>query len=152
MQGPWTKFRGSCFEFWLWKCIKFDYFCTGSPAIFYGPFKERGFRQLTFHEGAKYTLSNMVILHITRVQTLYWVKNAKETVSENQYFRRIHDIIDFIGKSYLFAQTKKQMYRVFWKISFMWEFHNTAWSYKYNFFSHDYGGKLLWTIKIWTSR
>ena len=35
---------------------------------------------------------------------------------ENQYLRRIHAITDSIRKLYLYAQTKKQNHRVFWKI------------------------------------
>ena len=37
-------------------------------------------------------------------------------MSENQYLRRIHDIIDYIRKLCLYSQAKKQNYELFWKI------------------------------------
>ena len=37
-------------------------------------------------------------------------------MSENQYLRRSHDIIDSIRKLCLYAQAKKQNYELFWKI------------------------------------
>ena len=55
----------------------------------------------------------MVILHIIGMQTLHWLKNAKEPVSENQYLILFHGIIDSICKSYLIAQAKKQYDGVF---------------------------------------
>ena len=61
----------------------------------------------------------MVILYTIGMQTLYWLKNAKEPVSENQYLRRFHGIIDIICQSYLIAQAKKQNYEAFWKKSVM---------------------------------
>ena len=82
--------------------------------FFYVPFREWGFRRLTFLKGEKSTLSNMVILYIIGMQILYWFKNTKESTPENSCFRRIHGIIDSIRKSYLFSQAKKQNYGVFW--------------------------------------
>ena len=37
-------------------------------------------------------------------------------MSENQYLRRSHNIIDSIRKLFLYAQAKKQNYESFWKI------------------------------------
>ena len=51
--------------------------------FFYRFFRERG---LTFLKGEKSTLSNMVILCIIRIQTLYWLKNAKVSENHNTYF------------------------------------------------------------------
>ena len=93
----------------------------------------------------------MVKLYIIEMYTLYWLKNAKEPLSENQYLRQIHGIIDSLCKSYLFAQVKKQNYRVFWKIRFSY-----MGILKYSlviqkwFFSHgfEYSKKLLERSKI----
>ena len=90
--------------------------------LFYVPFRERGFRRLTFLKGEKPALSNTVILYIIGMQILYWFRKAKEPMPETSYLRRINGIIDSICKSYLFAQAKKQNYGVFWKIDVLWGF------------------------------
>ena len=109
-------------------------FRTGCPSqkfgqLFLWAISERGFCPLTFLKGKKSTLSNMVILHIIGMQTLHWLKNANEYVSENQYLRLFHGIIDSICKSHLIAQAKKQYDGVF-------------------LYDYEYGKKLLWRSKI----
>ena len=53
--------------------------------FFYVPFRERGFRQVTFLKGDKSPLSNIVIFYIIGMQTLYWFENTKKSMPENQY-------------------------------------------------------------------
>ena len=91
----------------------------------YVPFREQGFRRLTFLKVEKSTLSNMVIPYIIGMQILYWFKNANKPVPENSYLRQIHGIIDSFRKSYLLAQAKKQNYGVFWKIQYSLQLKDT---------------------------
>ena len=104
-KGTRPKFLCSCFDIWLWKYIKFDHFWhwASLPKV-YGPFRELGFRRLTFLKGGKSTISIMVILYITAMQILNWFENKKNPCLKIN----IWGIIDSIRKPYLFV--------VFWKI------------------------------------
>ena len=106
----------------IWWLLALDFPPKSLGNFFYVPFREQGFRWLTFSKGEKSTLLNMVKLYIIGMQILYWFKNTKEPIPENQYLRWIHGIVDFIRKSYLFRQAKKQNYRVFCKTGVLWEF------------------------------
>ena len=80
-QGPWPKFRGSCFEIWLWKYIKFDYFwhCV-SPKSLGNLFMDHLWSKALGHLGWKI---NHSVYHW--MQILYWFENSKESVFENEY-------------------------------------------------------------------
>ena len=54
--------------------------------FFYVPFRERGFRRVTFLKGDKSQLSNIVIFYIIEMQTLYWFENTKKIYAWKSIF------------------------------------------------------------------
>ena len=89
--------------------------CPKSLGNFYGQFREQGFCRLTFLEGEN-QLYQIWSYYISLECKIYTDLKMQKKLSENQYLRRIHGIIDSIRKLDLFAQAEKQNYGAFWKI------------------------------------